>query len=199
VFSGEFSKDQFYSENKTASELGISRTPVRDALLRLEEEGFIEIFPSKGYRIRSTTRQDVLNLYQLRGAIEGFCSAQLTHDSGLAAEAAVAKLQENLEMQRLLAENDGDKSEFSDLEYEFHLIIINYMKNEEFDRIAASYNQKMHDVLYRFLAFPERMKLAYLEHRELTEIIQNGTPPEAFEYATLHLKASEYINLFDDE
>jgi DNA-binding GntR family transcriptional regulator len=168
-------------------------------LLRLEEEGFIEIFPSRGYRIRSATRKDVLNLYQLRGAIEGFCSASLAHDSGPKADETLLLLSENLEKQKLLAESDGDKDAFSDLEYEFHLLIVNHMENEEFDRIAASYNQKMHDVLSRFLKYPDRMMHAYMEHCTLYDIIQNETPSEAFDYATLHLRPSEYINLFDDE
>ena len=58
--------DTIYSETKMAEQLGISRTPMRDALQRLEQEGFIEILPSRGFRLQKITPEQILKNGQSR-------------------------------------------------------------------------------------------------------------------------------------
>ena len=63
-----------YSETKLAAELGISRTPMRESLHCLSQDGYITIIPSKGFMIRQLTEKDMLETIQIRCAIEGFCT-----------------------------------------------------------------------------------------------------------------------------
>ena len=56
--------------DRIAGRLGVSRTPVREALLRLETEGFVTIRPRSGISVRVLTREDIRNLYQMIGALE---------------------------------------------------------------------------------------------------------------------------------
>ena len=76
---GEFSADEYYSETRLAQDLGISRTPMRDALMRLSQDRYIDIIPNKGFRLHQMSREDIQNTFQVRAAIEGFCSMAL-HD-----------------------------------------------------------------------------------------------------------------------
>ncbi|MDR1496715.1 MAG: GntR family transcriptional regulator [Clostridiales Family XIII bacterium] len=196
ALSGDFDKDQFYSEAKTASELSMSRTPVRDALLRLEQEGLIEIFPSRGYQLRKMTKDDASNLYQMRGAIEGYCSALLAKESETSqAELTLSQLRANLDVQMSIYEGTHDPDAFAEADYEFHQHIVRFSGNKEFERIFETNHRKITEYLKRFHYFQERMDITYKEHLSLYEILANGDPLDAFDYATMHIRASEFINV----
>ena len=62
-------------EGELAHQLGISKTPVRDALLRLEKEGFIIKFPYKGYSVTEITRESIADMFEIRSALEGLAPA----------------------------------------------------------------------------------------------------------------------------
>lgn len=74
VVSGKLDKDQVYSESYFAKELKMSRTPVREALQRLVQEGYIDVLPSRGFVIHPLTESDIVAMYQMRTAIECFAS-----------------------------------------------------------------------------------------------------------------------------
>ena len=80
ILKNSFDYDTIYSETKMAQEIGVSRTPMRDALHRLAQERYIDIIPSKGFRIHQMTRQDIIETFQIRSAIEGYCTLQITKE-----------------------------------------------------------------------------------------------------------------------
>ena len=71
IYQDFFSYDQIYSETRVAKEMGISRTPMRDAIHRLSQEHFLDIIPSKGFCLHQMNRQDIQETFQVRSAIEG--------------------------------------------------------------------------------------------------------------------------------
>ena len=80
IYQDFFSYDQIYSETKVAKEMGISRTPMRDAIHRLSQERFLDIIPSKGFCLHQMNRQDIQETFQVRSAIEGYCTYLITKD-----------------------------------------------------------------------------------------------------------------------
>ena len=78
IMEGQFAYNQIYSETKLSKELGISRTPFRDAVHRLTQEGYIDIIPSKGFMLHKLTRQDIDETFQVRSALECYCTLQIT-------------------------------------------------------------------------------------------------------------------------
>lgn len=102
VISGDFSAGTRLSELVLSERLGISRTPLRAALARLEQEGLVEAIPSGGYAVRSFTREDVIDAIELRGVLEGTALR-------LAAERGIAPAR-MAELQRLLVELDRTQS-----------------------------------------------------------------------------------------
>jgi DNA-binding GntR family transcriptional regulator len=68
ITTHQLSYDEIYSETKLAKELGISRTPFRDAIHRLAQEGYIDIIPSRGFRLHKLTKEDVENTFQVCSA-----------------------------------------------------------------------------------------------------------------------------------
>lgn len=71
LLTGELAAGQRVSEVWAVDRLGVSRTPVRAALARLEEEGFLEALPTGGYAVKSFTEQDAFEAIEIRGALEG--------------------------------------------------------------------------------------------------------------------------------
>ncbi|PYB72477.1 GntR family transcriptional regulator [Rhizobium wuzhouense] len=86
VLKGEIEPGERLSEVALAARLNVSRTPLRAALQKLEQEGLVTLIPSGGYSVRSFTRQDVIDAIELRGVLEGMAAR-------LAAERGVAPLQ----------------------------------------------------------------------------------------------------------
>ena len=80
VLAGQLQPNVLYSETRMAAELNISRTPMKDALVRLSQEKLIDILPSKGFRLHQMSGEDILQTYQARTAVEGFCAMQLARN-----------------------------------------------------------------------------------------------------------------------
>ena len=79
ILSGALREEQIYSETKIAAMIGISRTPVKDALVRLSQERLVDILPSRGFRLHRMSEADIWDTYQVRTAVEGFCVVHLAH------------------------------------------------------------------------------------------------------------------------
>lgn len=77
ILSGKLSNDMSISENVLAKMLGMSRTPVRDALRRLEMDGFVRIIPNQGAVIREVSINEVKEIYDMRIALEEFVTKEL--------------------------------------------------------------------------------------------------------------------------
>lgn len=71
LLSGRFAPGERLSEPLLAQELGVSRTPVREALMRLAEEGLVELVPGKGARVRAFSPEEVEEVYGVRALLEG--------------------------------------------------------------------------------------------------------------------------------
>ncbi len=71
ILSGDFGPGERVTEEALARELGVSRTPVRQALTRLEAEGLVTLVPNRGAVVRSYSLDDVLEIYELRALLEG--------------------------------------------------------------------------------------------------------------------------------
>lgn len=81
IAEGELSKEERIVERQVSEALGLSRVPVREALLRLNAEGMLVSIPRGGFMVKAYTKQEVIELYQLRDAIESY-SAKLAAESG---------------------------------------------------------------------------------------------------------------------
>ena len=78
IITNRLSYQEIYSETKLSKELGISRTPFRDAIHRLAQEGYIDIIPSKGFMLHQLSRKDVNETFQVRSALESYCTLQIS-------------------------------------------------------------------------------------------------------------------------
>ncbi len=174
ILCGEISSKKPISVGGLASELGVSRTPVRDALQRLQTEGFVQIFPNQGVIVRNLTSAEVTQMYELRIALEGYL---LRRSIGLFSEKDIASLKKLLELQREAMERN-DSYGFMRFDNEQHLYIH-----------KVYYNPFIFDVLNRMadrifyggvqaLRMPGRMEATYKEHVRIVEAIEKRNVEE---------------------
>lgn len=103
IIDGRLAPGERLKEVELATELGISRTPVREALLVLQTEGLVEAVPNRGATVRAHTAEDLDDLYQLRALLEGYAARRA---ATRIAEKDVARLHASCERFDALREND---------------------------------------------------------------------------------------------
>lgn len=105
IFSGKYSPGERLAEEHLAKELGVSRTPVREALHKLEQDGLIEPTGGRGFCIPRDSREEIEDLFQIRTVLEGYAlkliCGQVTDEQIATLEALVAKADEALQRKRI--------------------------------------------------------------------------------------------------
>lgn len=192
ILGGRLVAGRLYSELELARHLGISRTPVREALLRLAAENLIVFHPRKGMSINFFSKEDIENLFELREAIE---------------EKAVDKIVGNLEkdqireLRAILREQEAclgdhfDENLFLEVDKRFHLFLIEASGNRF---MVQTYNS-----IRDYITIPAREALskkgrAYevvQEHRAIFKALSDGNVPKVQETVKKHLVNSKRMAL----
>ncbi|MBR2562086.1 MAG: GntR family transcriptional regulator [Lachnospiraceae bacterium] len=188
VQNGQFDPEMIYSETKLSKELGISRTPVRDAIQRLAQEGYLDIIPSKGFRLHKMTQEDLTETYQIRCALEGFCAVQMAMNyQQRRTQRVIETLEELLEKQRQIMETTHSATEFTRYDWEFHENIIHYLGNESFISLYESVRYRIEDTAVRTLKMEGRMEVTLKEHQEILDHIRIGAVGRSYKSMLTHL------------
>jgi GntR family transcriptional regulator of vanillate catabolism len=126
ILSGGLQPGDRISELSIVERLGMSRTPIRMALVRLQEEGFLEAIPSGGFAIRAFSERDVYDAIELRGTLEGF-AARVAAERGIGAP-LLAEMKDKLrEMDDIVARQKltvDDFSSYVGLNGRFHALLV---------------------------------------------------------------------------
>ncbi|MDD2503040.1 MAG: GntR family transcriptional regulator [Clostridia bacterium] len=150
-------------------ELNISRTPVREALIRLKQEGIVTSMPRVGFFVSGITKKEFDDLFELRLLVECYVAEQAAKRMS---DKTLESLEKTLERSNLLVQ-EGKTKEFNQLEIIFHNTIIESLHN---NRISAVMNS-VEDLLYkeRLIAIGslENVKQSVVEHEKILKAIQN--------------------------
>lgn len=203
VLSGQLQPNVLYSETKMAAELNISRTPMKDALVRLSQEKLIDILPSKGFRLHQMSGEDILQTYQARTAVEGFCAMQLTRNRQTPAGQATLRTMEEIlaAMDRFLKrETAGEDLLPSLLEYDlqFHQALVDFSGNDELRQLFNSYHYRLYFFALEAFQVEGRLQNAHNEHREILDAILAPDDPvgiQSYLAVMRHMEATRDIML----
>lgn len=194
VTSGEFLPGTIYSETKVSQSLGISRTPIRDAIQRLAQEGYLDVLPSKGFRIHEMTEKDLLETYQIRCALEGFCVVQLARDFELPAARRVFRaLADLMAKQRAVAAGTRSIEEFALYDQAFHQQIVYYLKNSAISDTFDNFHYQMSRQTALSLSQEGRIEDTLLEHQAILDRMSAGDAGGSYEAALNHLEKPKGI------
>jgi DNA-binding GntR family transcriptional regulator len=178
-------------ETELADEMMVSRTPVREAVRKLQSEGYVVMLPRKGTYVTSLSLQDVSDVYEIRCALESMAAVK-------AAERAGAD--EIAEMRRFLDDNSGewdsaDLSQTIVADVKFHSMIYKASKNTRIESLINDLREQIQRLRSSTLSRPGRLRLAHEEHRLIFEAIQAKDAKAAGEAAIAHIERSREVML----
>jgi DNA-binding GntR family transcriptional regulator len=188
ILEGSLSPGTFLAERQLAARLGMSKTPVRSALERLESEGFISISPQQGAIIRDISVDEIADQYEIRTALESYVVRTV---SGRLNAAQVAEVRANLERQRANLEHPEVERSVA-LDEEFHALFATFLGNREILRVMGQLRDKIHRVIFRvFTLNPGRMANSFAEHTAIAEAVIAGDAPTAAVRIEQHLQVGK--------
>jgi DNA-binding GntR family transcriptional regulator len=182
ILAGDFGPGERLVEAEIARQLQISRGPVREALAKLREEGFVRDEPRRGWFVSDLTPRDIDEIYELRAALEAR-AARLAIANGAAVE-----LRDRLSELRAAARAD-DRVRFAALDFEFHADLTRLSGNRRLHRVFIQQAGVLRTLL-RLEITTQYESLAGIlaEHEHLLEEILSGDPARAEAACELHLR-----------
>lgn len=188
ILTHQLDANTLYSETKLSKELGISRTPMREALQCLSQDGYITIIPSKGFRIRQLSQKDMKETIQIRCAIEGFCTQCLANEYNTSkGKQTIERLGEILKKQKESLSANDDYESFINYDHEFHLVLVNYIENEEINHMFQRLMYLIRLTTQSALQVEGRSIGTVDEHEEYYEKLKTGDGNEAYRILISHL------------
>ena len=174
-------------EVQLAEELGISRTPVREAIRKLEQEGYVIMMPRRGTYVSDISTNDVKEIFEIRSALESLAT-------GLAArriEPDELETLQNLlmEIEGYIAKNDMEKIVETDIK--FHGLLYQVSRNERLVNIINNLKEQLARFRTLSMSYPGRLQETLEEHSEMVEAIANGDVSAAREAAEHHMERAE--------
>ena len=187
IQNGTLQPGERLMELQLADELGVSRTPIREAVRELEAEGFVVMIPRRGTYVADISLKDISQVFEIRTALEELAA-------GLAAERITEEELEELE--RLLVEigdyiENGEIDRIIETDIKFHQILYTASRNSRLSEIINN----LREMLTRFrsvsLHYPGRLQDTWQEHRDLVEAIAEHNATRARKIAVRHMENSE--------
>lgn len=187
IISGVLEPGERLMEIQLADEMGVSRTPVREAIRKLELEGFVVMIPRKGAYVAGVTDKDVADVFEIRAALEGLAA-------GLAAERITDE--EIEQMERMILYRTGEEVNFDKIveaDTDFHALVYKASRNERLIQILANLREQIQRFRATSLAYPGRLKDAVEEHQGIIEALANHNVEEAQNLAMVHIVTAENV------
>ena len=186
IINGTLKAGSKLKDKELAEQLGVSRTPIREALLRLEDDGFVESKPNSSTNVSPIDLENSYHLYDIVCSLENLALTQsfkaFTEEDIKAMEEANQRLLENIKNKDLesaiMADND------------FHSIYIRLSKNKELEKILSEIKQKLNRLMLYCYEEIEKAYFSYEEHEKIIVAIRRKDLSGALSAIEQNWKAS---------
>lgn len=194
IYSGD--EPPKLDERRLAEELGVSRTPVREALSRLEQEGLVETIPHKGAFVVRKSKAEILEMIYVWAALESMAARLATRE---ATDEEIGRLR------KLFVTFDDPKGtqahidEYSDTNIRFHQNIIALSKNELLERMAETLFVHIRAIRAQTITERDRVSRSIIDHMHIIEAIEKRDTELAERLVREHsFGLAEHINDYAD-
>ncbi|MDR2005705.1 MAG: GntR family transcriptional regulator [Acidaminococcales bacterium] len=187
IIGGVLKPGERLMEMQLADELGVSRTPIREAIRKLEQEGFIEMLPRRGAYVANISIKDVIDVYEIRIALDVLAA-------GLAAERITGEelslLRQRLGIIKEVVEHD-DMEKIGEYDWAFHEVLYKASKNDRLVGIINNLRDQLTRLRVTSMNYQDRIQDTMLEHELLVESIARREPELAKQRAFEHMRNAE--------
>ncbi|GAA0520415.1 GntR family transcriptional regulator [Saccharopolyspora subtropica] len=191
VLSDPAMQGQFVNEQALADEIGVSRTPIREALLLLAAEDLVQLVPKRGAYIAPVSGREIRELFEIRGMIECY-AARRTVELGVV---PVAQMRAELAGQRDLTGEDQARA-FIDCDHRFHSALVRAVGN---DMLAKSYDalraRQIRAGIVALFRAAGRRKAVLVEHEAIVDALADADAEAAVAAINAHLAATQQVLL----
>jgi len=186
ILNDKYTPGEKIVEAKLAEEIGVSRTPVREALKQLELDGLVENIPNRGVIVKGVSKQDIYDIYTIRIAIEGI-AAQWSVER--MTEEELRNLEEVYELMEFYTDrNDLDK--IFELNTKFHEIIYTSTNSRYLEHVLRDFQLFIKSTRNKSLRSEGRKEKALDEHRKILDAFKSRDEAAAVEMLIAHISNS---------
>ena len=183
VLDNEFPVGSFFLEQELADLLKMSRTPIREALVRLANEGLVEIRPRHGMRVLPISARDMREIYAILTALEAEVAAEVAR-RGLSPEELATLRQSVEDMEAALA--GDDLKAWADADARFHRDLVAASSNQRLRSVISQYWEQAHRVRMLTLRLRPKPEQSTREHLDLVKAIEARDPERAWHIHRTH-------------
>ncbi len=169
ILSGAYKQGDCLSEPKLAKELGVSRTPIREALRQLEHEGLVAYTPNRGVVVRGFSKEDIGDIYQIRLMIEGMTARRAAENI---TAIQLEDLKETIELEEFYTSKE-DVKQLARLDSRFHEIIYIASGSHFLNKTLKTFHNYVEKSRSISLSNRERAQKSYFEHRDIYKAIRS--------------------------
>ena len=183
ILSGKYKSNEELKEKTIGEELGVSRTPVREALRQLEVEGLVSIIPNKGAYVVGISQKDMRDIYEIRGRLEGLCAKW-------AATNITKEQLDELEEIVFLADfhaKKGNAEQLVELDNKFHETLYAASNSKELKHVLSDFHHYLQRVRKITLTDDARAKESNKEHMMIVEALKEHNAELAERLASEHI------------
>lgn len=184
ILSGKYRYKEELKEKTLGDELGVSRTPVREALRQLELEGLVTIIPNKGAYVVGISKADIQDIYEIRSRLEGLCAKWACDNI---TKEQLDDLEENIYLSEFHAGKEGHAEQVLELDNRFHEILYEASQSPVLEHTLSDFHHYVQRVRKITLAEPARAVASNEEHRKILEALKAKDKKQSEELATLHM------------
>jgi DNA-binding GntR family transcriptional regulator len=187
ILHGYFEPGEKLDQDRIAQELEVSRTPVREAMRRLESEGFVEVRPHYGAFIAKVSQQDIREVYEIRRLLEAEVVRQVT---SLIPETVFDELDGSLAETQAEFEA-GDSAKHFESDVYFHETLADFVENRLLKEVLDGLTNRISVVrCFAQLQPGDHLVESLKEHRAILEAMRQCDPEQAAELVWVHLERS---------
>ena len=191
ILTGAFPGGELISEGEVADALGMSRTPVREAFLRLEAEGLLRLYPQRGALVVPVSPQEVHAVMEARLVLEQFAAGKVIGQSAEARGVMFDRMAAELARQRRTVVA-AELREFADADRAFHAILIESAGNSILNDVYGSLrDRQMRMIGESAVRDPARIETILAEHTLIAEALRDGDLDRSLDAIRTHLAGTE--------
>jgi DNA-binding GntR family transcriptional regulator len=180
------------NEEHIAKEIQVSRTPIREALCRLENEGIVKIIPRRGAFVSDLTETNVREILLIREVLEGLVARLATENMN---QESLERLRDALEKVRSIPEKGRELINYTRSEVEFHSQLLNACDNHMLQNMMEIVNAHLQIIRLRTVVLPERAQKTVNEHLQILNAIEKGDATSAEELMRKHVQSVREVAL----